>query len=215
MFASSLKMQYCTTQKGRTYIPFPKDWWAHFRRFEQARKKMHKDAKDKQAKNTDSVCAVYNGRFFGLPYTCATGSAAWRFVGMHTITWTPLNFIFVSLVTMSSRKNTLWFKSNCYYQAELKKKKHDEEVKEDWVQCNKCNKWVHQICGLYNPKLDKGRKDSAKNNWESRRGGQSKTAAWEIRVLLHTACWLKWRRKADSSSTAVPKPSNLPLICKD
>ena len=42
----------------------------------------------------------------------------------------------------------------------LKKKKNDETHEENWVQCDVCQRWIHQICGLFNTRQNKDNKST-------------------------------------------------------
>jgi len=39
--------------------------------------------------------------------------------------------------------------------SELTRKRHDEQGEEPWVECDKCHRWIHQICGLFNTRQNK------------------------------------------------------------
>lgn len=44
----------------------------------------------------------------------------------------------------------------------LTKKKNDEVHEESWVQCDKCERWVHQICALFNTRQNKDHRSEYK-----------------------------------------------------
>lgn len=41
-----------------------------------------------------------------------------------------------------------------WYKRDLVKRKFEEDIKEPWVQCDACSRWVHQTCALFNPKTE-------------------------------------------------------------
>lgn len=68
--------------------------------------------------------------------------------------------------------------------ADLAKRKNDEVHEESWVQCDDCERWIHQICGLYNTRQDK-----------------ENTSAYSCPL-----CLLDKRKKAGGDPATLPEP---------
>lgn len=68
--------------------------------------------------------------------------------------------------------------------ADLKKKKNDEVHEESWVQCDSCERWIHQICGLFNTRQNKEHKSE----------------------YCCPQCLLAKRKKGDGKSKPLPHP---------
>ena len=68
--------------------------------------------------------------------------------------------------------------------ADLAKRKNDEVQEESWVQCDDCERWIHQICGLYNTRHDK-----------------ENTAAYSCPL-----CLLDKRKKSGGDPPKLPEP---------
>ncbi|KAL1538892.1 histone acetyltransferase [Salvia divinorum] len=106
--------------------------------------------------NTCQLCALDTLTFTALAMCCTSCGAPIK----HKVTyyWTKdgagTQYFFCTICFKEARGGKILCKGISFPKAELYKGKNTEESGEPWVQCDRCERWQHQICALYNSERD-------------------------------------------------------------
>ncbi|KAH6774663.1 hypothetical protein C2S51_013067 [Perilla frutescens var. frutescens] len=106
--------------------------------------------------NTCQLCALDGIMFTALAMCCTSCGA--RIKHKLTYYWTKdeagAQYCFCTTCFKEARGGNISCRGLSFPKAQLYKGKNTEESGEAWVQCDKCERWQHQICALYNSERD-------------------------------------------------------------
>ncbi|KAK6129097.1 hypothetical protein DH2020_037170 [Rehmannia glutinosa] len=108
--------------------------------------------------NTCQLCAVKKLTFTAPPMYCTyCGDRIKHGLTYYkTLDGMGAEYCFCTLCFKRSRGGNISFRGLSFSKTKLQKTKNADEFVEAWVQCDKCERWQHQICALYNSKRDFG-----------------------------------------------------------
>ncbi|MCO5570371.1 hypothetical protein L7F22_024091 [Adiantum nelumboides] len=109
-----------------------------------------------------SACGVENLYFDPIPIFCTQcGCRIKRNYIYHSTGAGENSFNFCGPCYSAIRDDVLEADGFKVQKSMLVKKKNDEQRVEGWVECDKCKKWQHQICVLFNARINKERSEYA------------------------------------------------------
>lgn len=107
--------------------------------------------------NSCQLCAVETLAFEPPPLYCTTcGARIKRNAFFCTMQCGETRHYFCIPCCNDTRSDSMFVDGQAYLKSRLERRRNDEEIEEPWVQCDKCEKWQHQICALFNSRRNEG-----------------------------------------------------------
>ncbi|KAH7298465.1 hypothetical protein KP509_25G044800 [Ceratopteris richardii] len=105
-----------------------------------------------------SACAVETLHFDPIPVFCSQcGSRIKRNAIYYASGSGDSALVFCSPCFSATRSDVAESDGIKVQKSALEKKRNDEQRVEAWVECDKCKKWQHQVCALFNARINKER----------------------------------------------------------
>ncbi|XP_047316063.1 histone acetyltransferase HAC1-like [Impatiens glandulifera] len=108
------------------------------------------------SENSCQLCAIERLTFEPPPMYCTPCGARIKRNAMYYIGAGDTRHFFCTACYNESRGDTIVADGMTIPKSKMEKKKNDEETEEWWVQCDYCEAWQHQICGLFNGRRNDG-----------------------------------------------------------
>ncbi|XP_047311106.1 histone acetyltransferase HAC1-like [Impatiens glandulifera] len=107
--------------------------------------------------NSCQLCAIENLTFEPPPMYCTPcGARIKRNAMYYTMGAGDTRHYFCTACYKESRGDTIIADGTSIPKSKMEKKKNNQVTEEGWAQCDKCEAWLHQICGLFNGRRNDG-----------------------------------------------------------
>ncbi|KAL6603524.1 hypothetical protein ACP70R_043885 [Stipagrostis hirtigluma subsp. patula] len=111
--------------------------------------------------NSCQLCKVERLTFEPQPIYCSPcGARIKRNAPYYTGFINEVRHHFCVPCYSESRSDSIFVDGIQLLKSKLERRKNDYELEEGWVQCDKCQRWQHQICALFNAKRNEIEKDA-------------------------------------------------------
>ncbi|MCO5595257.1 hypothetical protein L7F22_049297 [Adiantum nelumboides] len=147
-------LECLTSEQIRQHISSLRKWIGQ----SKAKAEKNQALEHNMSSSACSACAVETLHFDPIPVFCTQcGCRIKRNAVYHTSGSGDNMVIFCGPCYSAIRSDTVESDGVKVQKSSLEKKRNDEQRVEAWVECDKCKKWQHQICGLFNARINKER----------------------------------------------------------
>ncbi|CAM8877032.1 unnamed protein product [Rhodiola kirilowii] len=140
-----------TPEQVRQHIASLRQWDGQSK--ENADKKQAMEQSVNQ--NSCQLCAAEELNLEPMPVYCTQcGSRVRRHAVYYMLGTCETRFYFCTTCHTAIRGGNFVVYGRTFSKSELEKRKNDTPIHEPWVQCDKCQGWQHQVCALFNSRMN-------------------------------------------------------------